>query len=141
MKGNEAFPSKYWRAADLEQPVVVVIDNVTQEMIGEGEDKQLRTVMSFVDGDKQLILNKTNWITLEGGFGEESDDWRGQKIRLVRERVEFKGKSTFGVRVRLPAALKAAKPKAASQPVEDDDAELAEREAVLSEADAEWENV
>jgi len=42
------------------------------------------TVKSKTFGERDLALNKTNYRVLLEKLGDESDDWIGKKIRLVK---------------------------------------------------------
>jgi len=57
-----------------------------------------------------LVLNRTNWTTLEDAFGD-SDEWSGKAIKLRCARTQYQGKSVDGIRV-----------EAVDDPEEDEDA-------------------
>jgi hypothetical protein len=98
MRANDAFPSKYMKAADVKaKPIVTVISHLAQEMVGQGQDQKEKHVLHFED-QKPLVLNRTNWDTLEEAFGD-SDDWPGHKVRLRSARTQYQGKSVDGLRV------------------------------------------
>src|SRR5215470_6612122 len=81
MRANQAFPAKYLKAADVKaKPIVAVISHLAQEVVGQGQDAKEKHVLYFED-QKPLLLNRTNWDTLEEAFGD-SDDWPGQKIKI-----------------------------------------------------------
>jgi hypothetical protein len=94
---------------------------VTVEEIGEEREK--KPIISFDDLDKELVVNVTNWDTIEGLTGEpNSDKWVGHVIKLVRVRVPFGGKNVEAIRVEpadpkprrnLPAKAKPTKAKQA----------------------------
>ncbi len=64
MNINEAFPSKYLKASDLDgKNVTVTIKSAELEEIGF--DKEQKLVLSFVGTDKSMVLNKTNATTAE----------------------------------------------------------------------------
>jgi len=97
MRANQAFPSRYLTAADLQgtRPVVT-IERVFSEEIG-GEP---RRCVSFVDKEKILPLNKTNWNAIAEALGIDDDEhWEGHAIRLFTARVDFQGKRVDAVRV------------------------------------------
>ena len=107
MKRGNAFESKYLGKEELLQPVRSTIANVYQKQIdGENNQKETKCVLSFGDaGIKPLIVNLTNWTTLEAMYGEESDNWRGKPIEVyVDPSVMYGKKMVGGVRVRaIPA--------------------------------------
>ena len=119
---NEVYPSRWLKAADLSpEGEQVTIRRVTMEEIGEEREK--KPIMSFDDRDKELVLNVTNWDSIEELTGEhDSDKWAGHVIKLVRVRVPFGGKNVEAIRVEpadpkprrsLPAKAKPAKAKQA----------------------------
>jgi hypothetical protein len=120
---NEVYPSRWLKAADLSPDgEQVTIRKVTMEEIGEEREK--KPIMSFDDHDKELVVNVTNWDSIEELTGEhDSDKWTGHVIKLVRVRVPFGGKNVEAIRVEpadpkprrsLPAKAKPAKAKQAA---------------------------
>jgi hypothetical protein len=98
MRAHEAFPAKYLKAADAKaKPIVTVISHLAQEKVGKGLDAEEKHVLHFED-QKPLVLNRTNWDTLEEAFGD-SDDWPGNKVKLRNTRTQYQGKSVDGLRV------------------------------------------
>ena len=98
MKRNEVFPSPFFKADDLNgNEPIVTIEQVSTEVLN---DSSARRVLAFTETDKKLVLNKTNWAKCAEITGEDDDDrWVGKKIRLVTERVAFKGDLVDAVRV------------------------------------------
>jgi hypothetical protein len=45
-----------------------------------------------------MVLNRTNFETLEEAFGD-SDDWSGRKIKIKCTRTQFEGKTVDGLRI------------------------------------------
>ena len=101
MNINEAYPSKYLKA-DVDIPededLVLTVKSVEVEQMGDGEDKP---VVYFNEIDKGLVLNKTNANAISNQYGAETDGWTGKKVALFATEVEFAGKMTLGIRVRL----------------------------------------
>lgn len=98
---NEAFPSKYLSAADLQgRPVDVVIDSATQEQMKDGEHK---LCIYFRGKKKGMILNKTNARRIADMYGDHTDGWIGQPITLVVAEVEYQGDTVQALRVKGPA--------------------------------------
>jgi len=109
MRKNEAFPSKYIKAADVKaKPIVAVISHLAQEAVGQGADQKEKHVLYFENG-KPLVLNRVNWDMLEEAFGD-SDDWPGHKVKLYSARTMFQGKFVDAVRVQAIAPKPAPKP-------------------------------
>lgn len=99
MNINEAFPSNYLKAADLQsRQVLVKMDRAEYEMIGD--DKKL--ILFFEGKEKGMVLNKTNANNIASLYGPDTDDWRGQEIVLFEAMVDFQGKTVPAIRVRAP---------------------------------------
>lgn len=113
MKISGAFPSKYLKAADLDDKELnVIMQRVEMEDVG-GEDK--KPVLYFKDQQKGVVLNKTNSRIIAKTFGDDTDDWGGKTITLYPAMVEFKGDMVEAIRVRVP------KSKAKSESIMDDE--------------------
>jgi len=98
MRADTAFPSKYLKAADVKaKPIVAMISHLAQEVVGQGQDAKEKHVLYFED-QKPLVLNRTNWDTLEETFGD-SDDWPGQKVKIRCARTQYQVKATDGIRL------------------------------------------
>ncbi len=55
----------------------------------------------FRETPKQLAVNATNGKTITGIYGKDPNAWIGRRIALYATEVEFGGKTTLGVRVRM----------------------------------------
>ena len=99
MTRNQVYPSRWLKAADLSPDgEQITIREVTVEEIGEEREK--KPVMSFDELDKELVVNMTNWTSIEELTGEnDSDKWAGHVIKLVRVRVPVRGKNVDAIRV------------------------------------------
>ncbi len=99
MNINEAFPSKWLKAADIKgrPPVAVVISNITMEEVGD--DNGLKPVVYFQGKEKGVVLNKTNGAMIANTYGPETDGWIGKTILLRCEAVPFKGQIVDSIRV------------------------------------------
>ena len=88
MNINDAFPSKYIKAEDLQgHRVPVTIMAVTMEDMGQGEG--YKPMLKFMAKDKGMILNKTNAMILTDAWGPDTDRWCGQKIEVQYRRHEL----------------------------------------------------
>lgn len=132
MKINQAFPSKYLKAADIDEDIVVTIQECTQETIGDDD----KIIIYFKELDKGLALNLTNAKTISQVLGsDDTDDWTGGKIGLTVMTVPFQGKNVEAIRVKARppsqsgrqqqqqqrAAAATPEPRRPRQIVEDDD--------------------
>ena len=116
---NDAFPSKYLRAHDLgdKQPVVV-INRAAFEQIGD--DRKL--VVYFDGKEKGLCLNKTNANAIADLLNsQDTDDWKGHRIKLVVAKVDYQGKRVPAIRVEpAPRNGNGARPAPPPPPVDDE---------------------
>ena len=97
MKVSAAFPSKWLKAEDVgDRTIPVTIADVRQEEVGD----DFKMVL-YVEGQtKGLVLNKTNANFIKGLYGDDTDDWVGERVQLYTTIVNFQGKSTNSIRVR-----------------------------------------
>lgn len=99
MNINDAFPSNYLKAADLQgREPTVTIDMVKMEKMGD-DDKM---VVYFSGKEKGMVQNKTNATTIADAYGPETEGWDGRQIKLVTAWVDFQGRSVQALRVRPP---------------------------------------
>lgn len=97
---NDAFPSNYLKAADLQgRQVSVAMANVAYEKMGD----DTKLVLYFAGKDKGLVLNKTNANNIAAIYGQDTDAWIGKSVVLVEALVDFQGRSVPAIRVRGPA--------------------------------------
>jgi hypothetical protein len=110
-KFNEAFPSNFLKAEDLPfgKDVVVTIDSVTLETLGQGQQAEQKFIVSFRNREKTLVLNKTNFKSIVAATGiDDTDGWGGRQIALFVMDVEYQGKMMPAIRVRPRAPQPAA---------------------------------
>lgn len=116
MNINEAFPSNYIKAADLQGgSPTVTISHVTSEEIGD----DCKLVLYFQGKEKGMVLNKTNANNIGSLYGAETDDWHGKKVTLAVAWVDFQGRSVEAIRVRPPASAGRAPAKQDAPPAHD----------------------
>jgi len=96
---NDAFPSNYLKAADLQgRQVQVIMSNVGYEKMGD----DTKLVLFFEGKEKGLVLNKTNANNIAAIYGNDTDGWFGKSVILVEALVDFQGRSVPAIRVRGP---------------------------------------
>jgi hypothetical protein len=95
----DAFPSKWLKGTDIgdTQPTWTISAYTQEEMPG-GEKKW---VLFFEEEQKGLVLNRTNADVCAKQWGDDFDDWIGQKIGLFTMPVQFNGKVTDSIRLRV----------------------------------------
>lgn len=97
---SDMVPSKYLKAADVEESPVLTISHVKEETIGQGAQADKKWILFFEEEEKGLVLNRTNINTIAGLYGDDTDDWEGKKITLFATQVDFQGKQVDAIRVR-----------------------------------------
>jgi hypothetical protein len=75
----------------------VTIAGVKIETVGQDE----KPVVRFVELERGLALNKTNYLVLVEAYGAESDDWHGRQVILFVEKVSFNGKDVDSIKIRI----------------------------------------
>src|SRR6516165_9526273 len=98
MRSKDAFPPKFLRSADAKtKPIIATVSHLEMELVGQGQDQKEKPVL-HLEGVKPMVLNRTNFETLEEAFGD-SDDWSGRKIKIKCTRTQFEGKTVDGLRI------------------------------------------
>ena len=99
MNINDAYPSNYLKASDLDgKKVPVIISAVDMEKFDEGE----KPVAMFEKKAKGMVLNKTNSMTIAAAYGPETDNWIGKEVILYSQMVNFQGQMTPALRIEIP---------------------------------------
>jgi len=103
---DDFFPPNYLRAADLGgEEHVVTIDRVETDVFENDGRRQTKPILSFRDGFKPLVVNKTNFLLIAKACGEDSKDWPGKSICIYPVMVSFRGKVQEAIRVKRVTAL------------------------------------
>jgi hypothetical protein len=106
MNINNAFPSKWLKSGDAEEDLTLTIKSVAIEEVGSGDNTEQKPVLYFDETEKGMVLNKTNAETISTLHTPETDNWIGNKITLFATEVDFGGKQTLALRVRMRAPKK-----------------------------------
>jgi hypothetical protein len=98
MKTSDAFPFRYLQTSVVKgKPIVATISHVEMEAVGQGADQKRKPIL-YLEGQKPLVLNRTNFEALAAAFGD-SDEWAGNKVKVFTARTQYQGKSIDGLRV------------------------------------------
>lgn len=119
MNIEEAFPSKYLKAADLKgNRITAKIDRIETDTVGDDS----KVILYFQGKEKGLVLNVTNKNMIVDLYGPETDDWSGQPIVLYEAMVQYQSKMVPAIRVMGPprATTRPAAQVAAVNPPDDD---------------------
>lgn len=97
---NDAFPSKYLKASDLQdRPQRVKMNYVKIEEVGE----EHKPALYFIGKEKGIILNKTNANTIAELYGDDTEEWSDQEIEIYPSETDYQGKRVPCIRVRAPS--------------------------------------
>ncbi len=110
---SDRFPKRNFTAEELKStgPQVHEIDEerieeITDPKTGKAVEK---SVLTFVDTERKLILNGTNWdLICEVTGCTDSQEWRGHKIELFQDRTQLGAQRVDCVRVRKPSDTRSA---------------------------------
>lgn len=105
---------RFFKAVDLIAEKKLRIKNVTEEMIGQGKDREQKLCVWFTNDKHGLVLNRVNNRTLRGAFGDNAEGWASKIIVLFPTTAEFRGKVGPAMRVRIPEQKQPAAPQPAS---------------------------
>ena len=110
---NDAFPSKWLKADDLSGgPQTLIIAGVTPDTLTNDDGEKTVYILRFQDHDKGLVLNQTNWLSIEAMYGADTDGWLGNPIKLYKTKVKFGSGVVDAVRILPPDNPAPAKPAA-----------------------------
>jgi len=123
MKISSAYPSKYLKAADLDdQERLVTIKGIQIEEVGSNEHKP---VLYFNEEQKGMVLNKTNSKVIAKTYGDETEGWPGKKVVMYPAMVDLRGDMVEAIRLRIPkkpgTVQTAAHHSESNPPPQDDD--------------------
>lgn len=102
MKMSEAFPSKYLKAADLQNRAMTLKMARVDVEDPSGKGEEAKPILYFQGKEKGLVLNKTNAGSITAGYGDESDDWIGKDIEIYPDTTMYQGQMVACIRVRIP---------------------------------------
>jgi hypothetical protein len=108
LRASDFDRSKYLRAADLEEEARFKIKSVTEEVVGQGVNRENKLVLWFSNDQRGLVLNKTNIRILAPILGDDTREWAGAIITVYPTTTEMQGKIVPCLRVKPPkvAAVK-----------------------------------
>lgn len=97
--------SPFLKGEDLEEGERTLVTIKTAEEVNFPSGDTV-PVLSFLELDQKLTLNKTRVKKLVEILGEDTDEWLGKKIALYPVDVQFNGKTQAGIAVAAPPKKK-----------------------------------
>ncbi len=91
---SEFVKGKYLKGSDIDRrkPIRVTVENVDMREFPEQGRKLL---LSFLEIDQELILNKTQTGTMIDLFGQNTGLWRGQRLHLIQVTSSYQNRPTI----------------------------------------------
>lgn len=102
--------SPFLKGDDLEEGERTIVTIKTAEEVAFPSGDTV-PVLSFLELDQKLTLNKTRVKKLVEILGEDTDEWLGKRIAIYPVDVQFNGKTQAGIAVAAPPKKKAAEQK------------------------------
>ena len=105
MRKTEAYPPKFFKAADLHDDwaLTVEVELARMEKLSGNNGESEKLVVYFRKQRSGLVIGPTVWDQFIAATGEEdSNDWKGHTVELYRDRTTFAGKWVPCIRVRKP---------------------------------------
>ena len=102
MRKSDVYPSKYLKVVDVGSKglILTIVDVKMVEFKDQSKGTtETKPVAFFAEDKKGLPINRTNWDLIAELHGDDSDDWKGQKVKLIVEEVEAFGKAVESIRV------------------------------------------
>jgi len=96
---NKYTKSPFIKGDDLPEGERVVVTIKSAEEVTFPQSGDTVPVLEFLELDQKLTLNRTRVAKLIELFGEETDEWIGQRIALFAIPVSYKGQSSLSVAV------------------------------------------
>lgn len=97
---NDAFPSNYLKASDLQgREVIVTIERVDFEAVGR--EREMKAVIYFEGKKKGIVLNKTNAKKIIEISGSAiTEEWPGTQLKIYPTETEFGGETVDCIRIK-----------------------------------------
>jgi len=84
---DDAFPSDFLKADDFPKPQTLTIAEVIKTDMLDDKGRN-RFKLSFVELPKKYLgMNVINWKTIAGMYGEDTDGWTGNAIKLYKTKT------------------------------------------------------
>jgi hypothetical protein len=118
MKTSQMVQSKYLKKEDFPQPEILTVKFVSLEEVSKSDS---RWVVYFLEKTKGIILNITKIRQLEAGFGDDTDNWIGKRIKVSNDPTVMMGQQVVGgIKFALPSKAVGAAPPPPPPPVHND---------------------
>jgi len=103
MKRHQIFSSTYYNSLDVrERPLLLTIDHLAMELVGEGDGKKEKLVAHFKEpGSKLLVVSPTKFDAIALiAKSDDTEDFPGVEVVLEAGKAQFQGKLVDCVNIR-----------------------------------------
>jgi hypothetical protein len=118
LKANELCPSPNLQALDIGTELGDSL-NVTIRTFDKaevGKEKQVKARVYFEEFERPLVINRTNVKTLIDLFGNDTDEWIGERCNMYVSETSFQGDVVRCIRLRAARAEKVVEKPAETKP-------------------------
>lgn len=147
MKVSDYYGSSWLSHEDLDDDgevhIVTIKECYEAEFEGDDDDDakkkpaQTKIAVEFKEFDKPLLLNKTNAGTIVGLYGNDTEEWIGNRIGIYATEVQFGKKMVGAIRVKPRAPKPPEKPKRSTKQAESRNSKRTSKRAPKRRRDAE----
>jgi hypothetical protein len=100
MDFDKLFPGRFLKAGQFGgRDVTMTIAKIVLEEMDGVKGKETKAIASFRERPLQLVLNKTNALSLKAMFGRETDQWVGKRVTFFPAKIQFEDHD-IAIRVR-----------------------------------------
>jgi hypothetical protein len=100
MNIDQLFPSNYLKASDADgNPTYTMQDVKIESMKNRDGEEEEKPVLYFVEVEKGLVLNRTNAQVISGFYGDDTDNWVGERVTLTSVDVSAFGQTKPALRI------------------------------------------
>lgn len=102
---KKSFPSRFLQVSDVDGgPITATIRRVVNENVG-GDEGETKLVLYFQESAiKPLVLNLTRAEAVAEIAGENTDDWPGVRIAIVKGTTRYQGRKVGCLTVAAPSS-------------------------------------
>ena len=81
---DQLFPGRFIKAGELlgKKVTLTITDVDMEDLMGEDNKPKAKAIVAFKETEKQLVMCKTNGISLKAMFGKKLSEWLGKRVTL-----------------------------------------------------------
>lgn len=81
---DQLYPGRFIKAGELlgKKVTLTITDVDMEDLIGEDNKPKAKATVSFRETEKQLVMCKTNGLSIKAMFGKKLSDWVGKRVTL-----------------------------------------------------------